>query len=122
MNFDQQDLDLIINLETILFSYLPSIETADEWNKLCLSNENIDQIKFNLIYQIERSAEFFRTVYRSLTDCIQLENVPVRLRHDTQDIINPNSLLRFAQDRELVQQAEEIIRQWIREINHVLLK
>ncbi|CAF4291396.1 unnamed protein product, partial [Rotaria sp. Silwood2] len=45
----------MINLETILLSYLPSIKKADEWNKLNLFNEKTDQIKLNLIYQIEQN-------------------------------------------------------------------
>ncbi|CAF1520072.1 unnamed protein product, partial [Rotaria sp. Silwood1] len=55
MNFGQQNLDLMINLETILLSYLPSIKKADEWNKLYLFNKKTDQIKLNLIYQIEQN-------------------------------------------------------------------
>ncbi len=116
MNFDDQDLDLMINLETILLSYIPSIQKTDELNKL---NENIDRIKFNLIYQIEQNADFFRTIHTSFTNCIQLQKVPIRLRHDTQEIINPNSLLRFAQDTELVQQSEEAITEWMKEIHNV---
>jgi hypothetical protein len=116
MNFDQQDLDLMINLETILLSYIPSIKKADELNKL---NENIDRVKVNLIYQIEQNADFFRTIHTSFNDCIQFQKIPVRLRHDTQEIINPNSLLRFAQDTELVQQAEEAIIEWMKEIDNV---
>jgi hypothetical protein len=119
MNFDQQDFDLMINLETALLSYLPLIRKADEWNKLNLVNENTNRIKFNLIYQMEQNAEFFRTIHTSFSDCIQLKNVPIRLRHDTQEIIHPNSLLRFAQDTELVQQAEETIIQWMKEIHNV---
>ncbi|CAF4718807.1 unnamed protein product [Rotaria magnacalcarata] len=117
MNFDQQNLDLMINLETILFSYLPSIAKADEWNKLNLVNEKTAQVKSNLIYQIKRNADFFLTIHQSFVDCIQLQKVPVRLRHDTQEIINPNTLLRFTQDTELVQQAEETITEWMKEIN-----
>ncbi|CAF4128186.1 unnamed protein product [Rotaria sp. Silwood2] len=122
MNFDQQNLDLMINLETILLSYLPSIKKADEWNKLNLFNEKTDQIKLNLIYQIEQNANFFRTIHKSFIDCIQLQKVPIRLRHDTQEIINPNSLLRFVQDTELVQQAEETIIEWIKEIDNFYRK
>ncbi|CAF4986101.1 unnamed protein product [Rotaria sp. Silwood1] len=122
MNFDQQNLDLMINLETILFSYLPSIKKADEWNKLYLFNRKTDQIKLNLIYQIEQNAIFFRTIHKSFIDCIQLQKVPIRLRHDTQEIINPNSLLRFVQDTELVQQTEETIIEWIKEIDNFYRK
>jgi hypothetical protein len=121
MNFDQQNLDLMINLETVLLSYLPSIKKADEWNKLNLLNENPDRIKLNLIYQIEQNADFFRTIHTSLIDCIQLQKVPIRLTHDTQEVINPNSLLRFAQDSELIKQAEETIIEWIKEIQNVCI-
>ncbi|CAF4568153.1 unnamed protein product [Rotaria socialis] len=117
MNFDQQNLDLMINLETILFSYLPSIEKADEWDKLNLFDEKTAQVKSNLIYQTKRTADFFLTIHQSFVDCIQLQKVPMRLRHDTQEIINPNTLLRFIQDTELVQQAEETIIEWMKEIN-----
>ncbi|CAF4447506.1 unnamed protein product, partial [Adineta steineri] len=65
---------------------------------------------------------FFRTIHTSFVDCIKLQNVPIRLRHDTQEIIHPNSLLRFAQDTELVQQSEEIIIEWIKEINNFYRK
>jgi len=116
MNFDQENLDLMINLETALLSYLPSIKQTDEWKKL---NENTDRLKLNLIYQIEQNAEFFRTIHTSFIDGIQLQKVPMRLRHDTQEVINPNSLLRFAQDTELVQQAEETITEWIKAIQNV---
>lgn len=119
MNFDQQNPDLMINLETILLSYLPSIEKSDEWNKLNLFNEKTDQVKSNLIYQIKRNADFLRTIHQSFVDCMQLQKVPMRLRHDTQEIINPNTLLRFIQDTELVQQAEETIIEWMKEINSV---
>ncbi|CAF1397791.1 unnamed protein product [Rotaria sordida] len=122
MNFDQQNLDLMINLETILLSYLPSIKKANEWNKLNLFNDKTDQIKLNLIYQLEQNAKFFRTIHKSFIDCIQLQKVPIRLRHDTQEIINPNSLLRFVQDTELVQQAEETIIEWIKDIDHFYRK
>jgi len=116
MNFDQENLDLMVNLETALLSYLPSIKQTDEWKKL---NENTDRLKLNLIYQIEQNAEFFRTIHTSFIDGIQLQKVPMRLRHDTQEVINPNSLLRFAQDTELVQQAEETITEWIKAIQNV---
>jgi hypothetical protein len=116
MNFDQENLDLMVNLETVLLSYLPSIKQTDEWKKL---NENTDRLKLNLIYQIEQNAEFFRTIHTSFIDGIQLQKVPMRLRHDTQEVINPNSLLRFAQDTELVQQAEETITEWIKAIQNV---
>ena len=119
MNFDQQDLDLMINLETIFLSYIPSVKKAEEWNKLNLLNENTDRLKSNLIYHIEQNADFFRTIHTSLIDCIQLQKVPARLRHDTQEVINPNSLLRFAQEKELVQQAEEAITDWMKEIHDV---
>ncbi|CAF4411967.1 unnamed protein product, partial [Adineta steineri] len=108
----------MVNLETALLSYLPSIKKAEEWNRLNLVNENTDRIKYNLIYQMEQNADFFRTIHTSFVDCIKLQNVPIRLRHDTQEIIHPNSLLRFAQDTELVQQSEEIILEWIKEINN----
>jgi hypothetical protein len=116
MNFDQENLDLMVNLETALLSYLPSIKQTDEWKKL---NENTDRLKLNLIYQIEQNAEFFRTIHTSFIDGIQLQKVPMRLRHDAQEVINPNSLLRFAQDTELVQQAEETITEWIKAIQNV---
>ncbi|CAF1075088.1 unnamed protein product [Adineta steineri] len=122
MNFDQQNFDLMVNLETALLSYLPSIKKAEEWNRLNLVNENTDRIKYNLIYQMEQNADFFRTIHTSFVDCIHLQNVPIRLRHDTQEIIHPNSLLRFAQDTELVQQSEEIILEWIKEINNFYRK
>lgn len=121
MNFDQENLDLMVNLEIALLSYLPSIKTTDEWKKLNLVHENIDRLKQNLIYQIEQNAEFFRTIHSSFIDSIQLQKVPIRLRHDVQEVINPNSLLRFAQDTELVQQAEETITEWIKEIQNVCL-
>lgn len=119
MNFDLPNFDLMINLEVQLFSYLPPIKRADEWNRLNLVNENTHRIKFNLIYQMEQNADFLRTIHTSLIDRIQLSNVPIRLRHDTQEIIHPNSLLRFAQDTELVQQAEETMLDWIKEIHQV---
>lgn len=119
MSFDQENLDLMINLETMFRSYLPSINRADEWNRLNQFNEKTDRVKSNLIYQIEENADFFRTLHSSFMDCIQLEKVPLRLRHDTQEVINPNSLLRFVQDSELLQQTEETILQWINEINKV---
>jgi hypothetical protein len=121
MNFDQENLDLMVNLEIALLSYLPSIKTTDEWKKLNLVHENIDRLKQNLIYQIEQNAEFFRTIHSSFINGIQLQKVPIRLRHDAQEVINPNSLLRFAQDTELVQQAEETITEWIKEIQNVCL-
>ncbi|CAF4745000.1 unnamed protein product, partial [Rotaria sp. Silwood2] len=65
---------------------------------------------------------FFRTIHKSFIDFIQLQKVPIRLRHDTQEIINPNSLLRFVQDTELVQQAEETIIEWIKEIDNFYRK
>ena len=119
MNFDSPNFDLMINLEVQLSSYLPSIERAEEWNRLNLVNENTHRIKFNLIYQMEQTIDFLRTVHTSLIDRIQLSKVPMRLRHDTQEIIHPNSLLRFAQDTELVQQAGETMLDWIREIHQV---
>ena len=121
MNFDQQNLDLLVNLETVLLSYLPSIKKADEWKKLNLFTENIDRLKFHLIYQIEQNAEFFRTIHTSFTDAIQLQKVPLRLRLDSEEVINPNSLLRFAQDAELIQQAEETMSEWIKAIENVCL-
>jgi hypothetical protein len=121
MNFDQQNLDLLVNLETVLLSYLPSIKKADEWKKLNLFTENIDRLKFHLIYQIEQNAEFFRTIHTSFTDAIQLQKVPLRLQHDPEEVINPNSLLRFAQDAELIQQAEETMNEWIKAIENVCL-
>ena len=122
MNFDQENLDLMLNLETALLSYLPSIKKTDEWKRLNLLNENTERLKENLIYQIEQNADFFRTIHSSFTDGIQLAKVPIRLRHDTQEMINPNSLLRFAQDTELVQQSEETITEWIKEIQNVCFK
>jgi hypothetical protein len=119
MNFDFPSLDLMVNLETALVSYLPSVKKADEWNKLNFLNENTDRIKFNLIYQIQQNAEFFRTIHTSFIDCIQLQKVPIRLRHDTPEVINPNTLIRFAQDTELVRQAEEAIVEWMNEIRNV---
>lgn len=122
MNFDsQKNLDLMINLETVLRSYLPSIKKTDEWNKLNLLNENSDRLKLHLIYQIEQNTDFFQTIYASSIDCIQLQKVPIRLNHDTDEILNPNSLLRCAQDRELVQQAEETITEWIKDIQNVCI-
>jgi hypothetical protein len=121
MNFDQQNLDLMVNLEIALLSYLPSIKKADEWNKLTFINENTDRLKYNLIYQIEQTADFFQTIHTSFIDCIQLQNVPIRLSHDTQEVINPNSLLRFAQDTELIQQAEQTIIEWIKDIQNVCI-
>ncbi|CAF0874531.1 unnamed protein product [Adineta ricciae] len=122
MNFDLPNFDLMINLEVHLSSYLPSIKRADEWNRLNLVNENTHRIKFDLICQIEQNIDFLRTVHTSLIDRIQLSNVPMRLRHDTQEIIHPNSLLRFAQDTELVQKAEETMLDWIREIRQFYRK
>lgn len=119
MDFDQENLDLMNNLETILFSYLSLIEKSNEWNRLNLYNESIDQVKFNLIYHLEKNTDFFRTLHQSFIDRIQLQKVPLRLRHDTQEIINPNALLRFVQDTELVQQSEETIIDWMKQINNV---
>ena len=119
MNFGLPTLDLMINLETALLCYLPSVKKGDEWNKLSLLNENTDRIKYNLFYQIEQNAEFFRTIHTSFIDCIQLQKVPIRLRHDTPEVINPNTLIRFAQDTELVRQAEEVIVEWMNEIRNV---
>lgn len=121
MHFDEKDLDLIINLESGLFSYLSSIKNADEWKKLNFINENTDRLKSNLIYQIEQNIDFFHRIHSSFTENIQLENVPIRLRLDTNDVINPNSLLRFAQDTELVTQAEETMSNWIKRIDNVRL-
>jgi len=122
MNFDEKDLDLMINLETVLLSYLPSIKKADEWNKLNLLNENPDQLKLHLIYQLEQNADFFRTIHTSIINCIQLQKAPIRLTHDIQEVINPNSLLHFAQDTELIQQAEQTITEWIKDIQNVCIQ
>jgi hypothetical protein len=119
MSFDQSHSDLLVNLEAALLSYLPSIAKADEWNRLNLVNENTDRIKFNLIYQMEQNADFLRTIHTSSLESVRLQSVPIRLRHDTQEIIHPNSLLRFAQDAELVQQAEETMVEWMKEIQKV---
>lgn len=119
MRFDQEQPDLVINLETVLHSYLPSISKADEWKKLNRSTEDTDRIKFHLIYQLEYTTDFFRSLHRSLLDSIQLQKVPLRLRHDTPEILHPNSLIRFAQDTELVQQADEALIDWMTQIRNV---
>lgn len=116
MNFDRGNIDLLHQLETALLSYLPLIIKADEWKKI---HENTDRLKANLLYQLEQNADFFHTIHTSLFNAIQLQKVPIRLRHDTQQVIHPNALLRFAQDGELVQQAEETINEWIKAIDQV---
>lgn len=119
MNFDRGNLDLLHQLETALLSYLPLVIKADEWKKISLLHENTDRLKQNLLYQLEQNADFFHTIHTSLFDAIQLQKVPMRLRHDTQEVIHPSALLRFAQDGELVQQAEETISEWIKAIDNV---
>lgn len=114
MNFDGKDVDLMLNLETCLYSYLSSIEKANEWKKF-----HPIRLKSHLIYQIEQNIDFFHTIHMSLSQGIQLQNVPIRLRHDSQEIIDPNSLLRFVQDQELVEQAEETMSRWIKDIDAV---
>ena len=119
MNFDQENPDLMLHLETALLSYRSSIIKTDEWEKIHLLNANTDRLKRNLLYQLEQNADFFHTIHTALLDVIQLQKVPMRLRHDTQEVIHPNALLRFAQDTELVQQAEETINDWIKAIENV---
>lgn len=119
MNFDENNSDLILNLETILRSYLPAIKKADEWKKFHQLNENSDHIKFHLIYQIEQNTNFFQTLHISFNNCIQLEKVPIRLNDDKQDILHPNTLRHFAQDNELIQQAEQTMTEWIKQIQNV---
>ena len=119
MNFDQENPDLMLHLETALLSYRSSIIKTDEWEKIHLLNANTDRLKRNLLYQLEQNADFFHTIHTALLDVIQLQKVPMRLRHDTQEVIHPNALLRFAQDTELVQQAEETINEWIKAIENV---
>lgn len=119
MGFDQPNTDLLVNLETTLFSYFSSITKADEWHRLSLVNDSSDRIKFNLVYHMQQNADFLRTIHSAFLDGVPLQSVPTRLRHDTQDVVHPSSLLRFAQDIELVQQAEETMVEWMREIQKV---
>jgi len=114
MNFIGKDVDLMLNLETCLYSYLSSIQNANEWKKL-----HFVRLKSHLTYQIEQTLDFFHSIHMSLSQGIQLHNVPIRLRHDSQEIIDPNSLLRFVQDQELVEQAEETMVNWIKDIDAV---
>jgi hypothetical protein len=121
MHFDRQQSDLLLNFESILVSYLSSIQQADEWTMdgfRCVHDERY-RMKYHLIYQLEQNVHFFRTVHRSSIECVQLEKVPVRLRHDSQEMIHPDALTRFAQDTELVQQAEHVMSIWIEQIHRV---
>ncbi|CAF1614694.1 unnamed protein product, partial [Didymodactylos carnosus] len=114
--FESPSLDIMINMETLLFSFLPPIKKADEWNKLSVLIENSDRLRANLLYQIEQNAALFRNIHESITTAIHLQKVPNRLRHDTKEVISANSLIRFAQDTDLVQQSDEVINEWITEI------
>ena len=119
MHFDDEHSDLLVNLEAALRSYLPSIAKAAEWPRFQLIHDKSERIQSRLIYQMDQNADFLRTVHQSLANGISLQRVPMRLRHDTDEVILPHALIRFAQDPELVQQAEEAIVEWMKEIDHV---
>lgn len=122
MHFDDQQSDLLVNLEAVLRGSLPSIAKAAEWPRFQLIHEKSERIKARLIHHMTRNADFLRTVHQSSTNRISLAKVPMRLRHDTDEVILPHSLLRFAQDPELVQQAEEAMVEWMKEIDHVSVR
>lgn len=107
-------VDLLLNVETILSSFLPSVQRVDQ---LTMRRTNgLDRLQIQLIYQLEENIEFFRNLHRSIVETIELDEIPSRLRVEQ----TANSLIRLSEDAELVERAEETIEKWIDKIRHLI--
>lgn len=110
MSFDQNQSDVLINLETILWLCSSALKK---------NYEKIDRQQTNLNYLFDEIRNIFSAVHHSNVESIDLDKIPIRFQNENPEIVRANSLSRLAQDIDLVQHAEHTMTHWIKQINRV---